>query len=62
MKGLAIQKDGKWIATASDKIIHIWDMGSLSRVCTLTGSNSDIKQLQIGGDDLLYSAGRGGSN
>jgi WD40 repeat protein len=62
VKGLAILEEQKWIATACDKYINIWDMISMQKVCSLTGHNVDIKQLYMDNNHVLYSAGKGLNN
>ena len=45
----------------NDKVIHIWDMTTLTNMTTLSGHKGEIRALEFSKDGkYLFSAGQGG--
>ena len=47
---MAIWEDKKLLLTASDKIIMLWDLISLTNVGSLKGHKDDIKSMCVSND------------
>lgn len=47
--------------TGCEKVIHVWDTSAMTLVATLKGHKDYINCLHMA-DDLLISAGKGGSS
>ena len=57
---MTIWDEKKLLLTASDKVIMLWDMISLTNVGMLKGHKDEIRTLKISPDgNLLFSAGKG---
>ena len=62
IKCVTIWEEKKLLLTASEKVIMLWDMISLTNVGTLKGHKDEIKAMNITHDDhYLFSAGKGSS-
>lgn len=60
---MAIWEDKKLLITASEKIIMLWDLISLTNVGSLKGHKDEIKAMNVSLDgNLLFSAGKGSAN
>lgn len=61
IKSLCVLPDQKLLASASDKVIMLWDLVSLTNVATLKAHQEDINILQKG-SKILVSGGTSGFN
>ena len=61
IKSLWVLPDQKLLASASDKVIMLWDLVSLTNVATLKAHQEDINILQKG-SKILVSGGASGFN
>jgi WD40 repeat protein len=60
---MTIWEEKKLLITASEKVIMLWDMISLTNVGYLKGHKDEIKTMNVSPDgNLLFSAGKGSAN
>ena len=51
------------LLTASDKVINLWDMVSLTLAGTLRAHTSEIRAMNVSPDgNLVFSAGKGSAD
>jgi WD40 repeat protein/serine/threonine protein kinase len=60
VRGLAISANGRWLASASDRIVKVWDIGSRQEQFTLTGHELPVNDLAFSPDGC-WLASVGGS-
>ncbi len=60
IKCMTIWKEKNILLTASEKVILLWDLISLTQVGTLRAHKDEIKAMSVSPDgNLMFSAGRG---
>ena len=63
IKCMTIWEDKNLLITASEKVIMLWDMISLTNVGTLKGHKDEIKAMTVTQDgSYLFSGGKGSAN